>query len=256
MFNWFRRRRRRQYLASPWPEAWSLHLNRNVRLTWYLDPEQARQLQDRVKVFLQETRFEGCEGLQLTDEMKVTVSAQACLMLLGVEDYYFDRVKTVLLFPSSFRRRSDHPQFASGPSHRSGEAWQGGPVVLSWRDALRGGRNQDDGQNVVIHEFAHVLDGIDGEMGGNLLFESAAAGERWLEVMNREFAQLVEARREHRRTLLDPYGATNRAEFFAVASESFFEQPAALQREHSELFGLLSEYYRLDPTPWQSARRN
>lgn len=250
MFGWFRNRRRRKLLAEPWPESWSLHLNRNIRLTWKLSPEEMKLLQDRVKIFHAEKHWTGCQGLKLTEEITVTIAGQACLMLLGVNDYYFDNVKSVLVYPQAFERKTTEGMIANVPQRRAGEAWQGGPIVLSWKDALRGGRNEDDGQNVVIHEFAHALDGIDGEMGGSVVFDSPELETRWQAVLEKEFHVLCEAKEKRQRTLLDHYGASNRAEFFAVATETFFEQPIRISQEHPELFELLSKYYHLDPRPW------
>ena len=254
MFDWLpwsRKRRRQSLLAAAWPETWSIHLNRNVRLTWNLTDSQRQSLQNRIKIFVAEKIWEGCEGLVVTEEMKVTVAANACLMLLGVDDFYFDNVHTILMYPHVFTRNQSSGQSAGGVEHRSGEAWQGGPIVLSWQDVLRGGRNEDDGRNVTVHEFAHALDGLDGEMGGNIDFDSDEDAAAWKRVVDREYAELVEASEQNRRTLLDHYGATNQAEFFAVATETFFECPAELEREHSQLFSLLQKYYQINPIPWQ-----
>ena len=119
---------------------------------------------------------------------------------------------------------------------------------------MQGGRNEDDGRNLVVHEFAHALDGLDGEMGGNVMFDDAETSDRWARVVEYEFSRLCEAKDNLTRTLLDHYGATNKAEFFAVSSETFFEQPYLLCAEHSELFELLVKYYKLDPRNWQPNR--
>lgn len=253
MFGWFKKRRRRKILAQPWPEAWSLHLNRNVRLTWEFSPEQMSALQSRIKVFVAEKNWEGCEGLTITDEMRVTIAAQASMMILGVENFYFDNVKSILVFPKAFRRKTNDG-VVSGERTHLGEAWQGGPVILSWRDTLSGGRNEDDGRNLVFHEFAHALDGLDGEMGGEVVFSDDVTAASWRAVVEREYNELCEAKSRGRRTLLDHYGATNKAEFFAVASETFFEQPDELLDDHAELFELLKAYYRVDPIQWQRRR--
>ena len=254
MFDWLpwsRKHRRQSLLAAAWPETWSIHLNRNVRLTWNLSDVEREKLRDRIKIFVAEKRWEGCEGLIVTDEMKVTVAGNACLMLLGVDDFYFDNVHTILMYPQVFSRRQDSGQSAGGVEHRSGEAWQGGPIVLSWQNVLQGGRNEDDGQNVTIHEFAHALDGLDGEMGGSIDFDSDEDSALWTKVVDSEYAQLVEAAKQDRRTLIDHYGATNKAEFFAVATETFFERPGELEREHSQLYSLLQKYYQVAPNSWQ-----
>ena len=250
MFSWFKNRRRSKILSQAWPEAWSLHLNRNVRLTWGMNEAETETLQTKIKMMVAEKNWEGCEGLQLTDEMKVTISAQAGLMLLGVPNFYFDNVKTILVYPKAFRRQTANG-FVMDQTHRAGEAWQGGPIVLSWKDTLSGGRNEDDGQNLVIHEFAHALDGLDGEMGGIVMFDDSDTNQRWSKVLTKEFAALCQAKENGVRTLLDHYGATNPAEFFAVSSETFFEQPRKLSQKHGELFQLLLEYYKVDPRRWQ-----
>lgn len=252
MLGWFKRRRRRKILAQSWVENWGLHFNRNIRLSWNLDPQEVQKLQDCTKIFVAEKHWEGCDGLKLTEEIKVTIAGQACLMLLGVEDYYFDNVKTVLVYPQSFTRKTSDGINANQSQYRSGEAWQGGPIVLSWLDALRGGRNEDDGHNVVIHEFAHALDGLDGEMGGNVMFDDAQTTANWERVVDYEFSNLVAAKERGFRTLLDHYGATNRAEFFAVSTETFFERPLELKQVHPELFRLLETYFRVDPSRWQA----
>ena len=250
IFGWWKRWRRNRILSEAWPEDWSLHLNRNIRLTWEMTPEEIKKLRDLVQIFIGEKYFEGCKGLKITDEIKVTIAGQACLMLLGVEDFCFDNVPSVLVYPSSFQRQMSDGLSDNVSRRHAGEAWQGGPIVLSWRDALQGGRNEDDARNVVIHEFAHALDGLDGEMGGNLMFDTPELTAEWQEVVEKEFAALKSAEAKGRRTLLNHYGATNHAEFFAVASETFFERPRRLADQYSELFRLLKSYYHLDPRKW------
>jgi Mlc titration factor MtfA (ptsG expression regulator) len=250
MLDWFKKRRRDKILARPWPDEWSEYLKRNVRLSWGLRATEADMLRQRIKVLVAEKHWEGCDGLEITDEMRVTVAANASLMLLGVADYYFDKVQTILMFPRAFRRQA-HDGWITDEVHRAGEAWQGGPIVLSWDNVLRGSRDEDDGHNVVVHEFAHVLDGLDGEMGGSLMFDDHRATEQWARVVEKEYGELCDSQQHGRRTLLDHYGAKNRAEFFAVASETFFEQPGQLKSSHAELFELLRKYYHVDPSTWQ-----
>lgn len=255
MFGWIKKRRRKAITASPWPEEWSLHLNRNVRLSWGMSGEELLQLQQRIKIFVVEKHWEGYDNLTVTDEMRVTIAALACMMLLGVEGFYFDNVKSILVFPHSFSRESSDG-LITGHFHRAGEAWQGGPVLLSWKDTLKGGRDPDDGQNLVVHEFAHALDGLDGEMGGLIVFDDETLAQRWKEIVDREYNQLCDDVQRNISTLLDPYGASNTAEFFAVACEAFFEQPRQLRAEHAELYQLLRHYFRVDPISWQTPKRN
>ena len=248
IFGWFKRRRWKKILAEPFPESWAEHINRNVRLSRQLKPAVLTRLKQATQIFIAEKYWEGCEGLEVTDEMKVTIAAQASLLLLGVQEFYFDNVSTILVYPTTIIRNSHD---GSPAAYRAGEAWQGGPIVLAWDSVLRGGRNDGDGHNVVVHEFAHALDGLDGDMGGSITFGNSETDAQWTQMVHTEFAVLCEAKNEGRRTLLDHYGATNEAEFFAVSTETFFEQPHELRDEHPELFRLLKLYYHEDPTQWQ-----
>lgn len=251
MFRWLRLRRRKKILREPFPDAWRSVLRRNVRQFDQLDHPLQQRMEKSVRVIVDEKKWEGLDGLLIDDEIRVTIAGHASLMLLGVTNYYFDGVRTVLVFPKPFRRKTRDGWVVDEDNHLAGEAWQGGPIVLSWHDVLGGASRPGDGQNLVIHEFAHHLDGIDGEMGGSLMFADRTASQQWREVMQREFGSLQKAVRRGRRTLLDAYGATHQAEFFAVASEMFFERPQPLRDRHRELFDLLVEYYRLDPIHWR-----
>ena len=190
-----------------------------------------------------ERRWEGFDGLQVTEEMELTIAGRASLMLLGARDYYFQSVTTILVCPAQIER-SHNGHF----SRAVGEAWPSGGLLLSWPEILTDGRGC--GRNVVIHEFAHHLDGLDGEMGGSIPFPDRADEQRWHDVANREYERLVDNARQGTPTLLDKYGATNPAEFFAVASECFFERPWEMQRRHSELFELMQTFYHVNPREW------
>ncbi|MEM7456439.1 MAG: M90 family metallopeptidase [Planctomycetota bacterium] len=251
MFGWFKRRRRRRILQQPWSDRWTAILHHNVRLTRGLDDDEWLRLRERTKIFVAEKNWEGIRGYQVTEEMKVTIAGGASLMLLGVEGFYFDNVQTVLIQPRGFRGRSSDGLVVDEDAPRAGEAWLGGPIILSWPDVIWTGRNDDDACNLVIHEFAHALDGLDGSMGGNLLFDNAQTSARWESVLKTEFQALCEAKYRGDMSLLDYYGTVNEAEFFAVASETFFEQPRLLSQWHPELSELLREYYKLDPSRWQ-----
>lgn len=218
-----------------------------------LSPIEKRKLKTIIKIMVSEKNWEAHDGLAMSDEIKVTIAGTAALLLLGVDDFYFDRVTTIIVFPHPIRRETRDGLTAGRESRHAGEAWQGGQVVLSWQDVLRDSRNPGDGRNLVVHEFAHCLDGLDGEMGGSLTFGDPATALRWQRVSNSEFEALVAAAQRGQSTLLDYYGATNLAEFFAVCSETFIEKPRQLQHRHSELFDLLVEYYHVDPTKWNLA---
>ena len=254
MFDWFKRRRRDKILQNSWPDRWSSYLQSNVWQYSLLDESMLDQLQKVTRILVAEKNWEGVDGLTISEEIKVTIAGQSALMLLGVEDYYFDNVKTILVSPAPMRRKTRKGWVIDEDQYNSGEAWQGGPIVLSWSDVINDRAYPEDGQNLVIHEFAHCLDGIDGEMGGDLMFDDKSDAKRWQEVCDREYDELCHALDHGRHTFLNAYAATNKAEFFAVTSETFFEIPKPLRRRHPELFELLVKYYNLDPIMWQRQR--
>jgi len=250
LLNWFKNRRRKRIARTPWPSSWDSILANNVGHVKRLSLIEENKLKKIVKIMVSEKNWEAHDGLTMSNEIKVTIAGTAALLLLGVDDFYFDRVNTVIVFPHPIRRESQSGLIIGRESRHAGEAWQGGQVVLSWQDVRRDSRNPDDGRNLIIHEFAHCLDGLDGEMGGSLTFDDPATTLRWKHVCNSEFEALSAAAQRGQSTLLDYYGATNQAEFFAVCSETFFERPRQFKLRHSELFDLLVEYYHIDPVKW------
>jgi Mlc titration factor MtfA (ptsG expression regulator) len=250
LFAWLKQRRRRRLLATPFPDEWLAYLRKNVALYATLTEAEQAKLRDDLRVFVAERHWEGCGGLTVTDEMKVTIAAQACLLVLNLEHDDFGRVPSVLVYPSGYRspaERHGPDGTVGGDPGRLGEAWYRGPVVLAWDSVLGGGKNPHDGQNVVLHEFAHQLDFLDGYADGTPLLPSHAAYRRWHEVMTAEYNHLVAESERGRATVLDAYGATNPAEFFAVATEAFFEKPVQMQHRHPALYEVLHDYYRQDP---------
>jgi hypothetical protein len=212
--------------------------------------EQSRLLRD-IRWFLDEKSIEVSLGLRLTTEMRVTVAAHASLLGLGFEAPPFDRLTSVILQPAVYvatkvQRESSGLELHS-QEQRVGEAWRNGPVLLSWPDVLSQCRDQLDGRNVVLHEFAHLLDMIDAEANGVPILDSEEQLQTWQEVTRAEFRRLVNHARHGRHTLLDWYGATNEAEFFAVATETFFEQPIEMQNLHPSLYDILRLFYKQDP---------
>ena len=248
ILGWLDRQRRRT-VSSPFPRAWLGHLQKNVRHYSRLSESEQEQLRDRMRVFIVEKSWEGCGGLKLTDEIKVTIAAQACLMVLGFPDYCFDKVRTILVYPGAYvvRGHQDGHGLVHDGLPVAGEAWHAGTVVLSWEDVRKGAQDAADGRNVVFHEFAHQLDMLDGDAGGMPPLPSSASERRWHEVIAEEFARLGDDADHGRVTLLDHYGATNEAEFFAVAAECFFERPVEMARTHPRLFEILHDFYRCDP---------
>ncbi|MCI0362525.1 MAG: zinc-dependent peptidase [Phycisphaerales bacterium] len=251
MISWLRNRRRRKLLELPFPEGWERHLRRNVHHYQELSREDQAKLRDDLRIFIDDKFWETVDGLELTDEMKVTIAAQACLLTLRMDDHdYFRGVRTVILYPNPFlnRHRGHGPGgIVSEGGINSGQAWFRGPVILSWAQALAGGRDMTDGRNVVLHEFAHALDMADGLVNGTPPLSGGEQSARWFEVMTDEYQRLIEASRRGEPTLLDKYGATNVGEFFAVATECFFERGLWMRHLHPRLYEVLREYYQQDP---------
>src|SRR5262245_8277517 len=245
LFSWLRNRRRRQLLETPFPDEWLGYLRNNVASYTLLTEAERGRLRDDLRVIVAERNWEGCGGLTLTDEIKVTVAGEASLLLLGIEHDYFSRVSSILVYPSGYRAPADR----DGDAHegRLGEAWYRGPVILAWDAVLAGGRERDAGRNLVLHEFAHQLDFLDGDADGTPPLRNGAERKRWYDVMTAEYQRLIHESEHGRPMVLDEYGTRNPAEFFAVATECFFERSAALKRRHAELYDLLKDYYRQDP---------
>jgi len=212
------------------------------------------QLKKRMQVFLAEKSFVGCAGLEVTDEMRITIAAQACLLILNRRTDYFPNLRQILVYPGAFIVHAPRTDEAGlQQEHRrvlAGESWSQGQVILSWQDAVQGADTVDDGSNVVIHEFAHQLDQENGFANGAPRLIGRARYVRWAKVMEAEFRLLQERSRLRQPSLLNGYGATEPAEFFAVASEVFFEQPHRMAAEHPALYSELSGYYRLNPLCW------
>ncbi|KPL03099.1 MAG: hypothetical protein AMK75_01865 [Planctomycetes bacterium SM23_65] len=237
--------RRRALLAAPFPREWE-----------GLPEPLRKELKGRVNVFLAEKNFEGCGGLEMTDEIRVTVAAQACILLLNRKTHYYPRLSSVLVYPAAYvakgaRRLGEH--WVEQTDVRAGESWPGGALVLTWDHAKHGAGDLKDGHNVVLHEFAHQLDQEDGHADGIPILEQHSSYVTWARILSKEFQRLRRELRRNRRTLLREYAATNPAEFFAVATEAFFEKPRLLKKKEPELYEELKSYYRLDPVSWRSA---
>lgn len=238
--NKLKKERRRKLYNTPPPDQWFQTLEKTLPMVGKLSAEHGKQLTGLMQIFLAEKKFEGCGGLELTEEMKITVAAQACMLLLGREIEVYPKLKTILLYPHTY---------TDGETARLGESWNIGVVVLSWNSVVGGARNFQDGHNVTFHEFAHQLDQEDGAADGvPILGENAY--QTWARVFSFEFEDLVEKTEHGKKDVMDDYGATNPAEFFAVATETFFEKPRQMKNKHPELFTKLRGYYKVDPTEW------
>jgi MtfA peptidase len=245
--------RRARLTAPPFPSAWRAVLRRRMPLYRRLPVLQQRQLQRHVQVFLGQVPFIGCQGQVITDEVRVLVAAQACLLLLGRPAGSFGGLRQVLVYPGAFV--VDRPVTEGGIVQDArrvlvGESWQQGQLILSWADVLAGAADPDDGHNVVIHEFAHQLDQENGAANGAPFLGRRDGYERWARTLSDAFDALRAQLAEGQPTLIDPYGATDPAEFFAVVSELFFERPVALASCHPALYAELMAYYRCDPRSW------
>jgi MtfA peptidase len=260
MFGFGRGRRRRELRNQPIPDAWSPIISRNLPFFGRLTPEDQKELLGHAQVFLAEKRFEGCAGLELTEEMRVTIATTACLLLLHRKTNYFPQLLTVLVYPSGYvvdeKRPFDGSVWTEGRAGRLGETeGRMGSLVLAWDAAKEGGRDPADGKNLIIHEFAHQLDYEDFAADGVPALATREALREWAAVMRTEFSLLRASDETGIPTLLDTYGATNPAEFFAVATEAFFEQPRALRRLHRKLYAEMQRFFQQDPASYSSEER-
>lgn len=219
-----------------------------------LPPELKQKLREKIQVFVAEKNFEGVKEFEITDEVRVLIAAQACLLLLGNDQRDFDRLETILVFPDTYAATSQEMIGESVVSEREhsvlGQSWDAGVVSLSWRSAERGAANPHDGRNVVIHEFAHQLDQESGVADGAPVLRARSRYAAWQRVFAQEYERLRDRIEQGRRTVMDGYGATHPAEFFAVASECFFEKPRQLKKRRPELYAELQTFYGQDPVEY------
>src|SRR6202451_3927564 len=221
VLGWLRRRQRRRALGRPLPEAWRAFLHANfVQYAWLLDTERSR-LDGLTQILMAEKNWEGCNGLVITDEVKVTIAAQAALLAVGLDEEYYESILSVLVYPGGYVARETRLRpggvVLETDSPRLGEASSIGAIVLSWPDVLESGRIPDDGFNVVFHEFAHALDLQGHGFDGAPLLENRDQYRAWSDVMTAEYRRLIRRTRRGDHTLLDPYGTVSEAEFFSVA---------------------------------------
>ncbi|HKQ46679.1 MAG TPA: M90 family metallopeptidase [Phycisphaerae bacterium] len=259
--SWWKRLWNRQTVEPPLadevlPKEWPRLLGQHVPFYRRFLPAQRAALAQQVQTFLDEKEFWGSQDLEVTPEMKVVVAAYACLLVLKRPDLgLFPRTREVILYPSEFGEIIE----AIGPDGRRykidlskiGETWRGGPVLLAW-DSVGGPYSENDnGHNTVLHEFAHALDYLDGAADGAPPLKTDEERATWKRVMTDEYQSLVAADQRGRRTFFDPYGAKNPAEFFAVVTEHFFEQPQRFRRNHRALYALLESFFNQDPASWR-----
>ena len=253
MFDWFAKKRRQKLLEAPFPPDWEDMIRRNMSHYCMMDDVERKHLRELIQVFIAEKSWEGCGGLELTNEIRVTISAQACLLLLNLPHDTYENVETIIVYPSDvilperklgFFETTLEPFDPDYPV--SGQAFKQGPVILVWDAVLQGGRHAEYGFNVVYHEFAHKLDMQDGAADGTPRLRDRAEYRDWVKTCSREYLRLLKDVEKGKRTFLDEYGATDEAEFFAVATEHFFNQPSQMIESAPELYRVLKEYYRQD----------
>lgn len=256
-FIWFRRSltrlQRRRIKKKPFSLHWITIIERNVPLYQHLSDALRRRLHGHIHVLLAEKKFQGCGGLQITHEIKLTIAAQAALLLLNERGNYFSKLHVILVYPSAFIANnvtSLGGQYLESKQAKIGESWQIGIVALSWEDIKRDTMNWQDGRNVVLHEFAHQLDQEDGSADGVPIFDNKSDYLTWSQVFRQEYEQLRSQVEQGLPTVIDEYGATAPSEFFAVATETFFEKPLQMKRNHAALYQELKRYYQLDPVEW------
>jgi Mlc titration factor MtfA (ptsG expression regulator) len=250
-------RRRQRLRAQAAPPGWRAILERNLPIFSRLSAEDQAELLGHTQVFVAEKHFEGCGGLDLTDEMRVTIAGQACLLLLHRETDYYPELTSILVYPTGYTATEERyiggGVWEEGPEDRLGHTGQRlRALVLAWDEVRHGAAGPADGENLVLHEFAHQLDFVNLRSDGTPALQTRADYLAWGRVMSAEFQALRNASDAGLPTLLDTYGATDPAEFFAVITEAFFERPRALLRLHPKLFEQLRHFYQQDPTTYSA----
>jgi MtfA peptidase len=253
-----KRGRRERWQCEPFPESWHRILLERLAFYRWLPETLRTRLQGLIQVFLHEKTFVGCNDLIVTDEMRVIIAAHACLLVINrprvPAQGLYDDLFSILVYPHAFivseTRPLGHGLIAEGRRVLSGQAWESRRILLSWDDVQQA---ESGRHNVVLHEFAHYLDMEDEVMDGAPGLGSKRAYQDWSRVFWNEFGQLRAALYTGQPTVIDPYAATSPAEFFAVVTETFFQQPHQLAALHAPLYAQLQKYFRVDPTTWVPA---
>lgn len=249
----FRQNRRRRLFSQPTPDHQIEILKNNVPLYSRLPLDLQQELHGLVNVFLDEKQFVAYGDLAITDEVSVTIAGNACILLLNKNKLHFPRFKTIIVYPDTIvitEMQDDGILTTHQATVRSGESWYRGPVVLSWSDIVYGIKNPGDGHNVVLHEFAHKLDEENNIMDGLPVLRDAGAYKDWAEVLTKEYDEFLKRVSIGQNRVMDEYGAISAAEFFAVATESFFEKSDLMADRLPELYQQLKLFYNLDPRVW------
>jgi Mlc titration factor MtfA (ptsG expression regulator) len=255
MFHWFLDRRRKKLIQAPFPPLWEDIIRRNVAHYCRLEAAERAHLRGLIQVFIAEKSWEGAGGLELTDEIRVTISAQACLLVLNLPHNFYRNVESIIVYPSTVVPPQRNPGFFENTLSPLkveqpiiGQAFRQGPVIIIWDAALRGGRHPEFGHNVIYHEFAHKLDMLDGAADGTPPLRDRTEYRDWVLTCSREYLRLKNDIDKGKESFLNAYGATSEAEFFAVATEQFFDRPQSMIEQAPDLYRVLQEFYRQDPS--------
>lgn len=236
------------------PTDWKSLLEREFVLYRKLPSEQRRRLEGHINIFLHEKVFVGCNDLQITDEVRLLIAAQACLLILNKRTDYYPGFETILVYPDTFVvpvTQQDGLLVSNTVSAHLGESWHRGPIVLAWDQVLLGAQYERDGHNVVMHEFAHKLDEENWNMDGLPVLPNVDQYASWKQVLTEAYERLQAEVDQGKPDVIDAYGATSPAEFFAVVTETFFEKPGLLKQQYPALYEQFSIYYQLDPLQWE-----
>jgi len=248
MFGLIRAWKRRRLARRPFPPDWLPHIEEHVGFYRFLPQELHARFLELLKVFVWEKHFIGAGGMEITDEVRVVLAAAAVRMVLYLDLSYYDRLTEIIVYPSHYQHPEDEDVIF-------GEAQSWGTVVVSWEAILHGLENPGDGHDTATHEFAHVLDRGGGAFDGTPVLRSVEQYRPWAEVMSHHYTELKAGTRRQRRALRS-YGATNEAEFFAVATESFFERPEQMHEHTPDLYQLLRGFFGCDPLQRQREARD
>lgn len=250
---WSKQQARAKLLETALSDHQRAIVARQVPLTQRLPHAFRSKLEGKINAFLDQIEFVGCNGLEVTEEMRLSIAAQACILVVN-SDAWYKHLRTILVYPNAFKSRStEYDGFVATEREtvRLGESWSRGPVVLSWAHAEQDALNDNDGRNVVLHEFAHQIDDLSGHTDGAPILRDGQSFGEWAFVFDKAYERHVQDVERGRKTVLDAYGAESPEEFFAVAIEVFFEKPQALHREEPEVYGQLAELFQLEPLSWE-----
>ena len=244
---------RDRLVQRPFPEQWLAIVKRNVAIYAHLDRDQQRELQGHIQIFLKEKQFIGCLGLLVTEEIRVTIAAIACILLFNRRHTYFPNLCSILIYPNAYvatETVSDGLVVQERRMTRLGESWKRDQLVLAWAQIAQDITQWQDGQNVVLHEFAHQLDQEEGLAEGVPILPRQSDFDLWAKVMSKAYLELSDRLERGQKVSINSYGATSPAEFFAVVTETFFEKPTVLVKNYPDLYAVLQSYYHLNPIDW------